>query len=62
MSQRRLAAIIFTDIVDIYEALFSPDTSPMVLAEAYMKANQYDRVMDMIEKGFETHGCIRVLK
>jgi len=43
----------YEKLVPIYENLYTPDILPMELAIAYMKANQYDKVMDMIEKGFE---------
>ena len=43
----------FEKIVPIYEDLYSPNTLPMDLAIAYMKANQYDKVMDMVEQGYE---------
>jgi len=43
----------YEKIVPIYEDLYSPKTFPMELAIAYMKANQFDKVMDMVEKGYE---------
>jgi len=43
----------YEKIVLIYEDLYSPNTLPMELAVVYAKANQYDRVMDMVEKGYE---------
>ena len=43
----------YRNIVPIYEDLYTPDTFPMELAIAYMKANQNEKVMNMIEKGYE---------
>jgi TolB-like protein len=43
----------YEKIVPIYEDLYSPNTLPMELAIAYKKANQYDKVMEMVEKGYE---------
>ena len=43
----------YEKIVPIYEDLYSPNTLPMELATVYAKANQYDKVIDMVEQGYE---------
>lgn len=43
----------YQKIVPIYEGLYSPETYPMELAIFYARANRYDMVMKMVEKGYE---------
>jgi len=44
----------YEKVVAIWEDLFNPNLmSPMELAIIYTKANQYDKIMDLIEKAYE---------